>query len=258
MTNLPVNLNAINKVEGTVGQALPPAQQWTPAIQIIYGSLSTLLKGWNEAEDGKKPDSGEFWMGQKNGTNLGKAFIAVPIAHRDHALSRNTKGGEILEESFSGCPQCMSEQKISVPHSPQTEEQKVFHNVASAAKQINLPNNKGTILNNWGSDVLLWVPKVKSFATIFLHSTNRQCVKQYVDNEGKFVKVRSYSPPSAQFTWYLAEARPVADVSTLDPSSETFLPAESAMVDEVTKFRNPSPRSKDDQTNNSGVDGRPR
>ena len=252
MSNLPINVSKVNEIQGTAGSALPPAPKWTPSIQIIYGSLSTLLKGWNAEEDGVKPDSGDFWMGQKNGQNLGKSFIAIPIAHRDHALSR--KASEVLEESYSGCPQCMSDEKISTPHSPQTEEQKAFHNVATAPKQVNHP--KGNILNNWGSDILLWVPMVKSFGILFLHSTNRQCVKNYVENEGKFCKVRAFSPPSAQYVWYLAECREVKDVSTLDPSSETFLPPESWMIEEVTKFKNPAPRNKEEEA--AGVDGRPR
>jgi hypothetical protein len=252
MSNLPVNLDKFSEIPGTVGSALPPAQLWTPTLQIIYG-LSQLLKNWT-AEDGPKPEPGDFWLGQKNGTNLGKSFITIPIAHRDHALSRNLKSGEVLGESYNGCPQCMSEEKVSTPHSPETEEQKVFHQIANDPKQVNTP--KGTILNNWGSDVLLWIPKLKTFTTMFLHSTNRQCIKtQYVPNEGKFCKVRAYSPPSSQFTWYLAECREVKDVSTLDPSTETFLPTETAMFDEVTKFKNPAPRIKEEAT---GVDGRPR
>lgn len=246
MSKLPMNLNAINAIQGTAGENVPPAAQWTQGIQIVYNN-STILDDWDEKVDGPKPAVGEFWLGQKNGKPLGKVFVAVPIAIRDHALQ--TKGGETTAESFNGCKCCASTQRSTSP--PTNEEEKIFHSIASAPKQ------QDKKLNRWGSDVLLWIPEHKLFAQIFLHSTNRQCIGAYQANFGKFCKIKSYTPPSSQYTWYLAECRPVMDVSTLDPQKETFLPTEEATVEEVTKFKNPTPRG-EGRTNSSGVDGRPR
>src|SRR3990167_4304048 len=245
MSNLPTVFNKLNEIQVTAKDAELPTTQWTPNTQIIYSS-STILEGWDVKEDGPMPVIGEFWMGQKNGKSLGKSFVAVPCARRLHALQ--TKGGEVTAESFDRAGGDEGMDKFSPPKF-ENEDQRTFHKIESAPKQ------EGKFMNRWGYDVLLWVPSVKSFTTIFLHSTNRTCAKAYKDNIGQFCRVKSYSPPSSQYTWYLAECRRVEDLTMLDPSRETFIPSDDALTEEVTKFKNPVSRT---AASNTGVDGRPR
>ena len=255
MSNLPVvTITQLNEIQGTTGASLPPPTAWTPTIQIVYAT-SELLKGWDNKEDGPKPEPGEFWMGQKNGKNLHKSFVAVPLSFRDHALQTGPAG--VTAESFSRFVKGHPTDPMPVSATP---DQQVFNRIESGPKSEKIKDGTGKEkdhLNRWGNDVLLWIPEHKCFAQIFLHSTNRQCVSAYVENLGKFVRVRSFSPPSAQYTWYLAECRPIADVSTLDPAKETFLPSNDASLEEVTKFKNPKNRNEQGATP-TGVDGRPR
>lgn len=245
MSNEVIKLDKISAIQGTVGASIPHTQAWLNSVQVLYPG-SRIITTWTK-EDGSIPPVGEFWYGNKNGTLLGKSFIAIPITFRDHALQM--KGSEVTLESYKRLPQRADE--FSPFPVNASQEEKDFHAIEIAPKQ------DGKFLNRWGNDVLLWIPQLKVFATLYLHSANRSCTDGYANNLGKFCKLKVYTPPSAQQTYYLMECRPVADISTLDPAKEIWVPTDEAMVEEVTKFKNPSPRNSNNNMG-TGIDGRPR
>lgn len=244
-SDLLVPLNIVSSVSSNVQADLP----FTPRLQIITGT-SQVVKNWKK-EEGPAPEDGVFWLGPPGGKNLGRKFLAVPLALRDHALQ--TKKSNVSKESY------LSADKGSPP---KNLDEKIFAEIMALPKQ----QPKEGIFNWWGVDALLWLPNQRLdngdaistgvFAVYFLHSTARPEKNNCVANRGKLCYVRSHENHSTSFTWSTPEIGPMNGDGRFDPV-EFPLPSKCEIEMEVTKFLNPSPKG-EGRENSDGVGGAPR
>lgn len=188
------------------------ASSFIPNIQLLQ-PLSEVVQ--NPPRDVNVPPvPGEYWLGQNMG--MGKLFDAVPFAAKMHAL--------LIVDRKVDC-ESFDHKAADFIRIQQMDE-----------KKRTLPN--GTV-PRWGVDVLLYLPKFKRWAIFFLYSTARSQAKQFTNNGGKLLSVRSRMASNANKNkWSTPDIYP----------GETCPPALLAEMGDPTpiiaKFKNRTPRSK--------------
>ena len=224
-----------DEIESNVSSNAPVNTPFTPRLQILYG-LSQVVKEWKD-DQGEKPLEGDFWLGPPGGQNLKRQIYVVPITLRDHALRYS--GKTVNLESFKRPTAIMP---------PQNKDEEIFREIEKSPKQDQAKKQ----MNNWGMDVLLWLPIQRTFAIHFLHSTARSAASQFkdpvnkVNNLGKLMLWTSRRKNSASFSWWGPEATFPPPFDLTDSTQATLVESIKNNIpdhkEELVKFLNPIPQ----------------
>ena len=238
------SINAlIGAQEVPISNNLPVDSLFTTRLQLIHDT-SKVRKEW-KAENGPKPEAGDFLVGPPGAKLIGREFDAVSIFWRDHALQ--TRADEVTMESFD-CP------VRGMP--PKNQDQEIFRMIEASKR-----SGDKKVQSRIGKDLMLWIPSEQKIVVYFLANTaSREAVNACVyDKEAKkykfgyhvHFKSRETPPSSSGYQWWLPEIEVVGL-----PTAE-MLPPQEILEDEFKKFIQPVPKGSG-RVDNSGVDGRPR
>ena len=238
------SINAlIGAQEVPISNNLPVDSPFTTRLQLVHDT-SKVRKEW-KAENGPKPEAGDFLVGPPGAKLIGREFDALSIFWRDHALQ--TRGDEVTLESFDCPPRGMP---------PKTSDQEVFRRIEEMKR-----SGDKKFQSRIGKDLMLWIPAEQKIVVYFLANTaareaGNACIFNKETKTYKFgfhvhFKSRETPPSSNGYQWWLPE------IEIIGLPTAEMLPPTEVLKDEFQKFIQPTPKGAG-RVDNSGVDGRPR